>query len=95
MSTQRRTLQEATTTLATADVIAAAVEFFSHRVSIYSAFVEHQGPAFVTLRGQGGEEIAIAAAEAPNGTKVTAATYMFDAQVSRFLATLPPVAEVA
>ncbi|MFN8571991.1 MAG: hypothetical protein U0132_08045 [Gemmatimonadaceae bacterium] len=95
MSTQRRTLQEAQTSLAVADVLDAAIEFFSRRVSIYTAYVEQQGPTFVTLRGQGGEEIVIAASALPNGTRVTGATYMFDAQVSRFLSTLPAAAEVA
>ncbi len=95
MSTQRRTLQEAQTSLTVSDVLTAAVEFFSRRVSIYTAYVEQQGPTFVTLRGQGGEEVVIAASPLPNGSRVTGATYMFDAQVSRFLATLPPASEVA
>lgn len=95
MSLQRRTLQEVQTSLPVADVISAASEFFARRNSIYAAFVETQGPTFVTLRGQGGEEIAIAATPLPNGSRVTGATYMFDAQVSRFFATLPPVPEAA
>jgi hypothetical protein len=93
MTTQRRTLQETSTSLPAAEVLQAAVEFFSRRNSIYSAFVEQRGPGYVTLRGQGGEEIAIAASPLPNGSRVTGATYMFDAQVSRFFATLPPAAE--
>jgi hypothetical protein len=87
-----RTLQEAQTTLAPADVIAAAKIFFARRNSLYAAFVEREGPTFVSLRGQGGEEILIGAAPAKdgNGTVVTGSTYLFDQQVARFFATLPP-----
>jgi hypothetical protein len=87
-----RTLQEAQTTLAPADVIAAAKTFFARRNSLYAAFVEREGPTFVSLRGQGGEEILIGAAPAKdgNGTVVTGSTYLFDQQVARFFATLPP-----
>ena len=87
-----RTLQEAQTTLAPADVIAAAKIFFARRNSLYAAFVEREGPTFVSLRGQGGEEILIGAAPANdgNGTVVTGSTYLFDQQVARFFATLPP-----
>ena len=55
---RNRTLQQATTSLSPADVLAAARTFFERRSGIYSAFVEHEGPMHVTLRGQGGEEIA-------------------------------------
>ena len=43
------------------------------------------------MRGQGGEEIVVGVAEAAGGTAVTASSYMFDQQVARFLAGLPPV----
>ena len=87
-----RTLQEAQTTLAPADVIAAAKVFFARRNSLYAAFAEREGPTFVSLRGQGGEEILIGATPAKdgNGTLVTGSTYLFDQQVARFFATLPP-----
>ena len=87
-----RTLQEAQTTLAPADVIAAAKVFFARRNSLYAAFAEREGPTFVSLRGQGGEEILIGAAPAKdgNGTVVTGSTYLYDQQVARFFATLPP-----
>ena len=88
-----RTLQEARTTLAPAEVIAAAKSFFSRRNAIYSAFVEREGPTWVVLRGQGGEEITIAADENTGATRVTGSTYMFDQQVARFLSTLPPAPE--
>lgn len=90
MSTQRRTMQETRTTLAPAEVLRAAKQFFARRVSIYSAFVEQESASYVTLRGQGGEEITIAALERDGATLVTAASYIFDAQIGRFFSTLPP-----
>ena len=92
-----RTLQETRTTMSAADVIAAAKTFFARRNSLYAAFVEKEGPTFVSLRGQGGEEVLIGATAAKDGagTLVTGSTYMFDQQIARFFATLPPVAEVA
>ncbi|MFN8670425.1 MAG: hypothetical protein U0164_24825 [Gemmatimonadaceae bacterium] len=92
--TQRRTMQELRTTLAPADVLAAAKEFFARRINIYAAFPEQESAAHVTLRGQGGEEIVIGVVERDGATLVTGASYMFDAQVSRFLATLPRAVEV-
>jgi hypothetical protein len=56
---------------------------------VYSAFLDMEGPTFVTLRGQGGEEIVIAAAAQNGVTRVTGSTYLFDQQVARFLSTLP------
>ena len=87
-----RTLQEAQTTLSVPDVIAAAKTFFARRNSIYAAFAEKEGPTFVSLRGQGGEEILIAAAPGADGagTRVTGSSYLFDQQIARFFATLPP-----
>lgn len=87
-------MQETRTTLSPADVLAAAKEFFARRNSIYSAFPEQEGPAHVSLRGQGGEEIVVGALVRDGATLVTAASYMFDAQISRFFATLPPAAQV-
>jgi hypothetical protein len=71
-------------------VLSAAKEFFSRRPSIYAAFVEQEGDGFLTLRGQGGEEIAIAARSAEGATRVTGSSYMFGGQVARFFSTLPP-----
>lgn len=45
----------------------------------------------MSLRGQGGEEIVIAATAEGGSTSVTASSYLFDAQVAQFLSTLPPV----
>lgn len=72
-------------------VISAATEFFEQRSGIYSAFLEKSGSGWASYRGQGGEEIALAAQLAADGaTRVTGSSYMFDAQVARFLAALPP-----
>jgi hypothetical protein len=85
-----RTLQETHTTLAPAEVLTAAKRFFARRQGIYAAFVEKEGPTFVNLRGQGGEELIVGVLPAEHGTRVTASTYIFDQQVGRFFSTLPP-----
>ena len=91
-----RTLQETRTTLSVAEVLSAAKAFFARRNTLYAAFLEKEGPTFVSLRGQGGEEVLIAATAAEGAdTRVTGSTYLFDQQVSRFFATLPPAAEAA
>lgn len=87
---RNRTLQRAESSLTPAQVLAAAKEFFARRSGVYSAFLEEEGPAFLTLRGQGGEEIAIGVASATGGSVVTATSYLFDQQVARFLSSLPP-----
>jgi len=94
---QDRTLQEAATSLSVPDVIGAAKVFFARRNNIYAAFVEREGPSFVSLRGQGGEEVLIGAVPASEGagTRVTGSSYLFDQQIARFFATLPPVAQAA
>ena len=84
-----RTVQETVTSLPPADVLLEAKRFFSRRPNIYAAFVEQEGPTYITLRGQGGEEIVIAAAAGENGTRVTGSTYLFDQQISRFFTQLP------
>ena len=87
-----RTLLETTTSVPPADVLARAKRFFSANNSIYAAYIEREGPQYVTLRGQGGEELIVhAAAAAVSGTAVTGSSYLFDAQIARFFATLPPV----
>ena len=80
---------EFTTSLPPADVLARAKRFFQDRVPGNAAFPEKEGPNFVTLRGQGGEEIAISATSNGEGTRVRAGTLLFDQAVSRFLSTLP------
>lgn len=95
MSSSQRTLQETTTSLAPQDVIERAKKFFSERSSLYAAFLEKEGPGFATFRGQGTEEIAIGVTTKDGATRVTGSAYLFDMQVSRFFATLPPVAQDA
>ena len=91
MKTTVPTLQEQLTTLSPAEVLGQAKTFFARHIGIYAAFLEREGPSHATFRGQGGEELIIATAAAPNGTRVTGSTYLFDAQVARFFATLPTV----
>ena len=42
-----------------AEVLRRAKTFFAERVPMYAAFPEKEGPTWLTLRGQGGEEIAL------------------------------------
>jgi hypothetical protein len=84
-----RQLQERLTSLSIAEVLTSATHFFS-RGGIYTAFVEKQGPSHVVLRGQGGEELVIAARETAAGTAVSGSSYLFDQQIARFLNALPP-----
>ena len=90
MRQTERTLQEYHTTLQPSEVLAQAKRFFSKRNGIYAAFLEKEGPTYVTFRGQGTEELVIGAAAAGGGTLVTGSTYLFDMQIARFFATLPP-----
>ena len=88
-----RTLQECRTSLAPNDVLARAKEFFMSRPSLYSTFLDMEGPTFCSFRGQGGEELVIAVSPAEGGgTRVTGSTYLFDMQVARFFTTLPVLA---
>jgi hypothetical protein len=99
MASSKLTLQEFTTTLPADEVLRQAKGFFSERSALYAAFLDKEGPGYCTFRGQGGEEICIAAQPASKsgsdersgagGTRVTGSTYLFDMQVARFFATLP------
>lgn len=84
---------EAITSLSGTEVLHRAKRFFAERVPLNAAYPEKEGPSFVTLRGQGGEEIALAVWPDPRGTRVRASTLLFDQVVDRFLATLPFPAE--
>ena len=86
-------MYQVVTTLDGAEVIRRAKRFFAERVPMQAAFPEKEGATFLTLRGQGGEEIAIAVMPAPEGTRVRASTLLFDQPVDRFLATLPVPSE--
>ncbi|MFN2317860.1 MAG: hypothetical protein ABR551_05125 [Gemmatimonadales bacterium] len=87
-------MYEQVTTLASEEVFARAKQFFSQRVPHHAAFPEQQGPGFLVLRGQGGEEIAMAAVATDGHTRVRASTLFFDQAVERFLHTLPAPAQV-
>jgi hypothetical protein len=94
MGSSQQTVQEAITDLSAADVLARAKSFFATRPSLYSTFLDKEGPGFCSFRGQGGEEVIVAAAPAPDGgTRVTGSTYLFDMQLARFFTTLPPAAQ--
>jgi hypothetical protein len=88
-------MYQVVTTLDGAEVIRRAKRFFAERVPMQAAFPEKEGATFLTLRGQGGEEIAIAVMPTPEGTRVRASTLLFDQPVDRFLATLPLPSESA
>ncbi|MFI5279432.1 MAG: hypothetical protein ACHQU1_02965 [Gemmatimonadales bacterium] len=81
---------ETTTSLAPADVVRRAKSFFTGRVPATAAFVEKEAPGVVVLRGQGGEEIVIAAFAAQSGSAVRGSSMLFGQQVKRFFTTLPP-----
>jgi hypothetical protein len=86
-------IQETQTTLEPQAVLEAAKRFFTRRNPIYGAFLEKEGPTYVSFRGQGGEELVIGVAPADGGgTLVRGSTYLFDQQIGRFFSTLPPVA---
>jgi hypothetical protein len=87
---------EVVTTVDGAEVLRRAKRFFAERVPLNAAYPEKEGPSYLTLRGQGGEEIALAVWPAPNGTRVRISTLLFDQVVDRFLSTLPlPTEHVA
>ena len=90
MNQTQRTLQEYRTSATVAEVLAEAKQFFQRRNSLYAAFLDRDGPTFVSFRGQGGEELIIAAIVRDGATLVTGSTYLFDMQIARFFSTLPP-----
>lgn len=87
-----RTLQETTTSLAPAEILAAAKRFFSVDNRSYGAYPEQEGPGYLTLRGMGGEEVVLNATASASGTRVSGSSYLFDQQIARFFSSLPPVA---
>ena len=79
-----------TVALPAEQVLAAAQRFFAERVPNAAAFVEREGPGFLLLRGQGGEEVVFSVrSDAGGKTQVRASTLFFDQAVDRFLSTLP------
>ena len=91
MKPSQTTMQEFHTTLVPADVLSRAKAFFSRRNSLYAAFLEQEDATHVIFRGQGGEELIIAALARDGSTLVTGSSYIFDMQVARFFTTLPAV----
>jgi hypothetical protein len=82
-------IYEMMTTLEGGEVLSRAKWFFAERVPLNAAYPEREGPSYLVLRGQGGEEIALAVWATPGGTRVRASTLLFDQVVDRFLSTLP------
>lgn len=82
---------ETTTSLAPAEVLLRAKQFFAGRVPATAAFPDKEGPGYVVLRGQGGEEIVFAVIAADGGSAVRGSSLMFGQQVKRFYTTLPGV----
>jgi len=80
---------ETVTSLPGTAVIDRAKRFFQDRVPANAAFPEKEGPNWLTLRGQGGEEIALSVTPADGGTRVRASTLFFDQAVGRFFSSLP------
>jgi hypothetical protein len=80
---------EVVTTLEGGEVLRRAKRFFAERVPLNAAYPEREGPTYLVLRGQGGEEIAFAVWSTSGGTRVRASTLLFDQVVDRFLSTLP------
>lgn len=82
---------ETTTTLDGSEVLLRAKRFFQDRVPGNAAFPEREGPTWLNLRGQGGEEIALSVMSKDGTTKVRAGTLFFDQAIARFFSTLPAV----
>ncbi len=80
---------EVVTALEGAEVLRRAKRFFAERVPLSAAYPEREGPGYITFRGQGGEEIALAVWPTPQGTRVRVSTLLFDQVVDRFLSALP------
>jgi hypothetical protein len=84
----------ATVALPAPEVLARVKRYFAERVPAQAAFLEKEGPQFVVLRGQGGEEVVINAAPVNDATRVRISTLFFDQAVDRFFSTLPVTSTV-
>jgi hypothetical protein len=89
MAPSKMTMQECFTRLGADDVIAHADAFFAERNPLYGTFPDERGPGWASFRGQGGEELIIAAVSVAGGSRVTGSSYLFTMQVMRFFTTLP------
>lgn len=81
-------VHQATTTLQPAAVLAHARHFFAERVPHNAAYPEKEGPGFLVLRGQGGEEVALAVFPGEGVTRIRASSLFFDQAIMRFLSSL-------
>lgn len=88
-------MHEMMTTLAPDEVLDRAEKFFAERVPQYAAFPEERGERHLVLRGQGGEELAVAVFELPEGVRVRASSLLFEQAIGRFFSTLPAQAGTA
>ena len=83
-------IHSTTVSLPPHEVLERAKRFFAERVPNAAAFVEKEGPGFLVLHGQGGEEIALHVwVDTTGKTRVRASTLFFDQALDRFLSTLP------
>ena len=82
-------VHDTVTTLSPEEVLDRAVQFFAERVPHTAAFPERRGPQSLVLRGQGGEEVAMAVGRHEGLTRVRASTLFFDQAIGRFFSTLP------
>lgn len=80
---------QTTVTLAPADILQRAKTFFAERLPNSAAYPEKEGPQYVVLRGQGGEEVVFNATPVDGGSHIRASTLFFDQAIDRFLSTLP------
>ncbi|MEP6572603.1 MAG: hypothetical protein ABJD11_07900 [Gemmatimonadota bacterium] len=78
-----------TTSLPPADVLRLAKAFFAERIPLNAAYAEKEGPEFLTLRGQGGEEVVFAVRQNEGFTSIRGSTLLFDQAIDRFFSTLP------
>jgi len=88
-------VQECRTAMPGDEILSRAKSFFSERVPHMAAYPEREGPTWLTLRGQGGEEIALSVHPGEGETVVRASSLLFGQQISRFFSTLPSPAGVA
>lgn len=86
---------EAMTSLSPAEVLDRATAFFAERAPHSAVFPEKRGPGYAVFRGQGGEELVLAAFSGASGTRVRASTLFFDQAIGRFFSTLPSAGEAA
>ncbi len=86
---------ETTVAMEPAQVLEKAKVFFATRDPRMGAFIEHESERHVGMRGQGGEELVIAATPMDGGlTKVRGSSLLFCQQVKRFMASLSAVSPV-